>query len=167
MISVFIEKKRLALLVTVFMSVLILGGCATAIKYSYDTKASFSGGESYTWAQSSAISQQDPLLETNIQAFADQLLAQKGFNRKSGKADLMISMSYEFDSSSYQYSSQNSYQLRMLTLNIYKMSMNKENTIENKELVWRGTAFGTVNTDAASGDLKQAIQGILSNFPPK
>jgi len=30
-----------------------------------------------------------------------------------------------------------------------------------------GTAFGTINTDAASGDLKEAVQGILSNFPPR
>jgi hypothetical protein len=36
-----------------------------------------------------------------------------------------------------------------------------------KELVWRGTALGTIYTDAASGDLKHAVEGILSNFPPK
>jgi hypothetical protein len=47
-----------------------------------------------------------------------------------------------------------------------QLSMHKGNTLENKELVWQGTAFGTINTDAASGDLKQAVQGILSNFPP-
>jgi hypothetical protein len=93
----------------------------------------------------------------------------------SEKSDLMISMSCEFNNGIYQYS----YQLRMLTLNIYRikhdtpspsdmsrMSMHKENTAENIELVWRGTAFGTINTDAASGDLKEAVQGILSNFPP-
>jgi hypothetical protein len=93
----------------------------------------------------------------------------------SEKSDLMISMSCEFNNGIYQYS----YQLRMLTLNIYRikhdtpspsdmsrMSMHKENTAENIELVWRGTAFGTINTDAASDDLKQAVQGILSNFPP-
>jgi hypothetical protein len=167
MISVLMGKKSLALLAAVFISALTMTGCATAIKYSYDTKANLSEGKTYTWAQSSAIYQRDPLLETNVQALTDQLLGQKGFSGKPEKADLMISISYEFDSSSYPYSSQYSYQLRLLNLNIYRISMNKENAIENKELVWRGTAFGTISTDAASGDLKEAVRGILSNFPPK
>ncbi len=174
--SRFKGRERLALIMTVFLSVLIMGGCATAIKYSYDTKTSFPELKSYTWAPSSAMNRQDPLLETNVQVLADQLLTQKGFTRMSEKPDLMMSMSYEFENGIYQYS----YQLRMLTLNIYKikrdmpspsdmpkMSMQKENATENKELVWRGTAFGTINTDAASADLKQAVQGILLNFPPK
>jgi Domain of unknown function (DUF4136) len=173
--NAFERKERLALIATVSLSVLLIGGCATAIKYSYDTKTSFPELKSYTWAPSSAVNKQDPLLEANVQALADQLLAQKGLTMMQGKSDLVLSMSYEFESSLYQYS----YQLRSLTLNVYKirldmpspsrtatMSMHTDNTLENKELVWRGTAFGTINTDAASGDLKQAVQGILSNFPP-
>lgn len=155
------------------MTVLLVGGCATAIKYSYDTRTSFSEKKSYTWALPSAIQRKDPLLESNVQALTDQLLAQKGLTRVSGKSDLMISMSYEFDSIYYQ----DSYQLRMLTLNVYsvnydvpvsseKMPMQKEDTPERKQLVWRGTALGTINIDAASGGLTQAVQGILSNFPP-
>lgn len=154
MMRVLKGEARLALIATVFLSILIMGGCATAIKYSYDTKTSFSERKSYAWAPSSTVYRQDPLLETNVRVLADQLLAQKGFTRMSEKSDLMISMSYEFEIGIDQYS----YQLRMLNLNIYK--------IESRELVWRGTAFGTINTDAASGDLKQAVQGILSNFPP-
>jgi hypothetical protein len=175
MMTVFKGKESLGLIVTVFLAVLFLGGC-TAIKYSYDMKTSFSQPKSYTWWPSLATYGKDPLLETNVQVLTDQLLAQKGFTRMSEKSDLMISMSYELDSGTYR----DSYQLRMLTLNIYqikrdmsspsdmpKMPMQKENYVENKELVWRGTAFGTINTDAASGDLKQAVQGILSHFPPK
>jgi len=174
--SIFKGKERLALTTALFLSVLITGGCATSIKYLYDTKTSFPEQKSYTWAPSSAMYRQDPLLEANVQALADQLLAQKGLTMVPGKSDLMISVSYEFDSTFYQYS----YQLRALTLNVYrtrrdmpsssdtpKMSMHKENAFENKELVWRGTAFGCINTDAASGDLKKAVQGILSNFPPQ
>jgi len=169
-------KERLVLTVTCLL-ILIAGGCATAIKYSYDTKASFSEGKGYTWAQSSGTSRRDPLLESNVRALADQILAEKGFTRVSEKPDLMISISYEFDiSGSYQYS----YQLQMRTLNIYKvrgdmslpadmpkMEMRSEGFGENNELIWRGTAVGTINIDAASGDLKQAVQGILLNFPPK
>jgi len=44
-------------------------------------------------------------------------------------------------------------------LNIYKS--------EQKELIWQGTASGSIRTDAASGDLKRVVQSILSKFPPK
>ena len=161
--SSFKEYKSLALTATIFLSVMIIGGCATAIKYSYDTKASFSEQKSYAWAPSSGMSRQDSLLEANVRTLADQLLVQKGFTRTSEKADLMISMNYEFDSGSYHYG----YQLRMLTLNIYKIRHDMPSPAGlHKELVWRGTASGTINTDAASSDLKQSIEGILMNFPP-
>ena len=173
--SAFRGKESLALIVTVFLTALILGGC-TAIKYSYDMKTSFSEPKSYTWAPSSSAYGKDPLLEANVQVLADQLLTRKGFTRTSGNSDLMLSMNYEFESFTYR----DTYQLRMLTLNIYqitlgmsspagtpKMPMQKESNVANTELVWRGTAFGTINTDAASGDLRDAVQGILSHFPPK
>lgn len=153
--SEFKGKERWAMMATVLLSVLIMGGCAPTFKYSFDTKTKFMEQKSYTWAPSSSFSQPDHLLETNVQVLADQLLAQKGFTRMSEQSDLVITMNYE----SSMYDNRSSYQLGMLNLNIYKT--------ENKELVWRGTAFGTINTDAASGDLKQAVQGILSNFPPK
>jgi outer membrane murein-binding lipoprotein Lpp len=151
---VFKGKERWATVAAVLLSVLIMGGCATSIKYSFDTKTRFAEQKSYTWTTSSSLNQTAHLLEMNVQVLADQLLAQKGFKKVPEKADLVISMSYEYD-----YGNQNRYQLRMLNLNIYKA--------ENMELVWRGTALGTINTDAASSDLKQAVQGILSNFPPK
>lgn len=171
----FTGKGRIELIITVLLSVLIVGGCATTVKYSYDMKTSFSEGRNYKWASSSGIYGRDHLLEMNVQVLADQLLTQKGFTMASAKPDLMISISYEFGDGMYR----DSYELRMLTLNIYKVSsgmpsssdmaetsMQGGNTTENKELIWRGTAFGTISTDAASGDLKKAVQGILSNFPP-
>ena len=155
MMTVCKGKRSSVLGVTVLLSVLILGGCTT-IKYSYDTRTGFSGLKSYTWGPSSVIyGGQDPLLETNVRVLADQLLGQKGFTKVPEKPDLLIAINYESDIGYSQYG----YQLRMLTLNIYRP--------DQKELVWRGTASGTIHTDAASGDLKQAVQGILANFPPK
>ncbi|HXX57049.1 MAG TPA: DUF4136 domain-containing protein [Thermodesulfovibrionales bacterium] len=173
---IFSGRELSAVTALVFLSALVLVSCAPAIKYSYDTKASFTEGKSYAWAPSSVLSRQDPILERNVQALADQLLTEKGFSRTTERPDLLIAMSYEFDINSYQYG----YQLRMLALNVYKMrsdtppppdiprtSLHHENGGERREMVWRGTAVGTINTDAASTDLKQAVQGILSNFPPK
>ena len=153
--SVFKAKTHILSIRTIFFVVLIMVGCATTIKYSYDTSKEFSGLKSYKWAPSSAISSRDSLLEINVQVLAEQFLEQKGFTKVPEKSDLLISMNYESEIGTSQYG----YQLRMLTLNIYKS--------EPKELIWRGTAAGSINTDAASNDLKQAVQGILSNFPPK
>jgi len=171
--KVFKRKARLTQIAAVFLSVLFMGGCATAIKYSYDTKTNFSEQKSYTWALSSAQYRQDSLLEKNVQTLADQLLAEKGFTRTSEKPDLILSMSYEFESVVYQYN----YRLRMLTLNVYKnkndmpspseMPMYRASALENKDLVWRGTAVGCICTDASSGDLKKAVQEMLLNFPPR
>jgi Domain of unknown function (DUF4136) len=155
LMDVFKGNGRWAMIGTVLLSVLIVGGCAPTVKYAFDAKTSFAQQKTYTWGSSSSVSQADHLLEANVQGLADQILSQKGFKKTAGQADLLITMNYE----SGIYVNRDSYKLRTLTLNIYKN--------ENKELVWRGTAFGTINTDAASGDLKQAVQDILSNFPPK
>jgi hypothetical protein len=153
---IFKGKGRLALVGTILLAVLIIGGCAATIKYSYDTRTGFSGLRSYAWAPSSSgYGGTDSLLEANVRVLADQLLGQKGFTKVPEKSDLLISMNYESELGYSQYG----YQLRMLTLSIYKS--------ERKELIWRGTASGSISTDAASDDLKRAVEGILSNFPPK
>jgi hypothetical protein len=137
----------------ILLAVLVMAGCGTAIKYSYDEKARFPEFKSYQWINAYGIYRQDPLLEANVQSLADKNLAAMGMTQKPDKADLLISMGYEFDYGSY------SYQLQMLTLNISRADTN--------ELVWRGTATGTIKTDAASGDLKKAVERIMANFPPK
>jgi hypothetical protein len=38
---------------------------------------------------------------------------------------------------------------------------------DNNELVWRGVATGAIKTDASSGELKNAVEGVLANFPPR
>ena len=153
--NIFTRKELSLLIATLVLLGLTMGGCATSIKYLYDTKTSFPEQKSYAWAPSWGVYRQDPLLETNVRALADQFLGQKGFTKMPEKPDLLIAINYESDIGYSQYG----YQLRMLTLNIYRP--------DQKELVWRGTASGTIHTDAASGDLKQAVQGILANFPPK
>lgn len=136
-----------------FAVVIISMGCA-GIKYSYDPRTSFSGLKSYTWTVSSLSFWKNPLVEVNVQFVADQVLEEKGFKKTSEKPDLLISIDYESAISRYDV-----YELRMLTLDIY--------LVETKKLIWRGTALGTINTDAASSDLKEAVRGILAKLPPK
>ena len=59
----------------------------------------------------------------------------------------------------YPYGSAEGYELRMLALNVYRA--------DGQTLIWRGTASGSISTDAASGDLSSAVQSILAAFPPR
>ncbi len=149
-------KRHVVLALGFLFTALALGGC-TSIKYSYDTRTSFPALKTYAWAPSSVAyyGGQDFLLESNVRDFADQTLRQKGFSIAADKPDLVISINYEPELGYSQYN----YLLRMLTLNMFKP--------ETKELVWRGTATGSIHTDAASGNLRHAVQEILSHFPPK
>jgi hypothetical protein len=51
------------------------------------------------------------------------------------------------------------YKLRFLNLYIYRT--------QGKGIIWQGTAGGTINADAASSDLADAVRKILTNFPPQ
>jgi Domain of unknown function (DUF4136) len=144
---------RFGSVAAIILAVLLAGGCGTAIKYSYEPRTSFPALKTYQWSKATQVYRQDPLLEANVRFLADGDLEGKGLTQKADKADLLVWMGYEYDYSGY------SYQLRMLTLNISRA--------DNNELVWRGTATGDIRTDAASGELKKAVEGILMNFPPQ
>jgi hypothetical protein len=101
-----------------------------------------------------SLGQTGDLVVKNVQYQADQVLEKKGFRKTAENPDMLVSVNYENEIGINQYG----YQLRMLTLNVQKADV--------KQLIWRGTATGTINADAASGDLKNAVEGILKNFPP-
>jgi hypothetical protein len=147
-------KDRCAILVVIFLAILIMGGCATKINYSYDPGMNFTGLKSYMWGSSSALVRQHSLVGSIVQFLADQVLQQKGFSKTSEKPDFIILIDYDYEIGIYRYSNQ----IRMLTLSIYR--------IENKDLIWRGTASGTFNTNTESSDLENVVQRILSKFPP-
>ncbi len=131
----------------------ILAGCATTVNHSFDPAASYTGLKSYSWATGGTGPTQD-LVVKNVQYLADQALEKKGFRKTAENPDMMVSVSYENEIGISEYG----YRLRMLTLGIQKA--------DGKQLLWRGTATGTISTDAASDDLKRAVQGILAKFPP-
>jgi Domain of unknown function (DUF4136) len=142
--------------VALLAAMTILGGCSGA-KYIYDPGTNFSGLKSYAWTPASYIGRKESLVVANVQFVADQVLERKGFKKTSENPDLLISIENEYELGTYY--SNDGFQLRMLTLKIYQR--------ESKELIWRGTAPGAINTDAASNDLKSAVQDVLAKFPPK
>ncbi len=145
---------RFGVIVTVLIAAgVMLAGCATTFNHSFDPAASYTGLKSYGWATGSAGPAQD-LVVKNVQYHADQVLEKKGFRKTAESPDMLITISYEHEIGVNQYG----YQLRMLTLSIQKA--------DGRQAIWRGTATGSINADAASNDLKSAVEGILKNFPP-
>jgi hypothetical protein len=139
----------------IFGAGIILGGCAAKINYVYDPGANFSTIKSYSWATESGITRVDPVIEKTVHFYVDQSLKNKGFTLTSDKSDFVISMNYKTDYN-------NPYKVQMLNLYVYVM--------QGKELIWQGTAEGTITNlkaDAASPELAEAVDKILMNFPPK
>jgi len=149
---------RIRALAAVILALVIVGGCSTAIKgaaitYSYEPRFNFPESKTYRWVQAKPSSRQDPLLEANARFLADRALEAKGLTSKADQADLLVWIGYEFDVPSYGY------ELRALTLNVSRA--------DNNDLVWRGMATGSIKTDAASGELKAAVEAMLASFPPR
>jgi len=145
---------RFAAVAAAFLAVALVAGCSTygrgaSVTYSYEPLYSFSGAKSYRWADARPSSWGDPLVDSNVRYVANQVLAAKGLASKADKPDLVISTSYSF---AYGH------ELRTLVIDISRADKN--------ELVWRGMASGSIRTDAPSPDLKNAVEGILANFPP-
>ena len=134
------------------LAFLAIAGCATRYNYAYDPTTRFAELKSYAWA--SPQPRRDSLVETNVRFIADPLLEQKGFTQATDKPDIIIAIVYESEMFGPQ-----GYELRMLTLKVYRVS--------DQILLWQGTASGSISTDAASKDLRKAVQTTLATFPPK
>ena len=150
---VFRDDRRFGyFLAMMFGTSIFLGSCAATINYSYDPVADFSTGKNYSWIPGLSANRLEPLIEKNVRYLSDQSLKDKGFTLSSEKPDFMISMNYESEYS-------DPYRLKFLNLYVYRTP--------GRELIWQGTAGGTIKADAASPDLAEAIKKILKNFPPK
>jgi len=139
-------------LAMMFVVSIFLVGCAATINYSYDLVEDFSTGKNYRWASGGSASRPETLIEKNVRTYANQFLKDKGFTLSPDKPDFIISMNYELEYS-------DPYKVRLLNLYVYRTS--------GRELIWQGTADGTIYADAASPDLADAVKKILANFPPK
>lgn len=149
---------RYGKLAGVMLAGAILGACSTpfwgpSVTYSYEPRFGFPAAQTYRWAEARPTYRHDPLLEANVRYLADRALEAKGLASRADKTDLLVWIGYDVDSSSQRH------ELRALTLNISRADSNA--------LVWRGTATGTIRTDADSSDLKSAVEKMLATFPPK
>ncbi len=143
---------RLGLL-SVLVLALLLGGCAATVHTTSDPQANLAAVKTYSWLPSSSL--QGDLVLKNIVFEADQVLARKGLQKAAEAPDLLMAAAYDNEIGINQYG----YELRMLTISMY--------TAANRQLVWRGTATGSIDASTSSKDLKSAVEKILAAFPPK
>ena len=141
-----------------------LGGCSsiygdssTSVTYSYDPAFSFANAKTYAWLKSTPMYGQNALVEPNVRYLTDRDFQAKGLTLAADKPALVAWVSYDSDYMGV-YSS-TPYDLRALTLNVARG--------EDRALVWQGRARGGMRSDAASGDLKKAVDAMLAHFPPK
>jgi hypothetical protein len=125
--------------------------------YSSDPSARFPEARTYQWAPTSVLVIADPLLEANVRFQADRVLEAKGFRKAAEGAELLVSMTYEYEVGSYYRRTGD--RLRLLTLGVARA--------QNREPLWRGTAAGPIEIGSGSGDLEGAVKGILASFPPR
>ena len=144
--------RRGFVMAVLFSAAIILSGCATSYNHSFDPAMGYGGLKSYNWVSSTGYS--SDLVVKNVQYLADQALEAKGFKKAAENPDMLVSVQYENEIGINEYG----YRLRMLTIGIQKA--------DGRQSIWRGTATGSISTDAGSGDLKSAVQGILAKFPP-
>jgi Domain of unknown function (DUF4136) len=144
--------RGLAVLASLAMAV-AAGGCSNTVsyKYTFDPSVNFAGAKTYAWINAAAGYSPSSPLEEYIQFNADKVLETKGWKKVADKPELVFSVSVEHETLS-------AYQLRLVDLRAVRK--------DTGDAVWRGTAFGSIDSNAASPELRDAVSKILATFPP-
>ena len=146
------RSSMLAVLATLAAGV-ALTACSSTInyKYTFDPSVNFAGPKTYEWINPSQGNSPSSPLEEYIRFNADRVLEAKGWKKVADRPELVFSVSLEHDLLS-------SYQLRLVSLRAARK--------DTGDAVWRGTAFGSIDGNAGSPELRDAVKQILTSFPP-
>ena len=112
---------RFKALVAAVLTVVLVGGCGTSLKYSYEPLFSFAELKTYRWTEARRQYWGDSLLESNVRFQVDRVLQTKGFASSTDKPDFIVSIRYE---------GSDVYELRALTLSVSRA--------DNSPAIWRG-----------------------------
>ena len=164
-----------------------VSGCAGGLSYNhdYDPSANFTALRTYSWAtppeNSRGINQ---MLERRVVAAIDQNLVAKGYQAATGEPDFAVN----FTVTTSEQTDYNTYYTGMgYGGGWYGGGMGSSTTraytytngtlivdifdAKSKNLIWRGTAAGTINEDASPEQremrIQEAIAGILKTFPTR
>lgn len=149
----------------------------------YDQTYDFSTLHNYAWAEISGTTQAaDQITMRRVTSATDQVLAGKGFTKSdSGDADFLVAIQTgkqqqtQYTTTGYGMgagwrfgggmatTTEQTWDQGTLVLDIVDA--------KKKELVWRGSASGTLDASASadekSANVQEAVTKILADFPPK
>lgn len=164
-----------------------VSGCAGGLSYNhdFDPAANFTTLRTYVWASAPADSRGvNSMIERRVVAAVDQQLTTKGYQAATGEPDFAVN----FTLTTSEQTDYNTYYTGMgYGGGWYGGGMGSSSTraytytngtlivdifdAKSKNLIWRGTAAGTVNEDASAEQremrIKEAIAGILATFPSR
>lgn len=133
---------------------LITVNCASLdVSYFQDPEADFTRIKTYHWATVHYKPRGDELIIKNIKYAVNTQLEARGLQMTSENPDVLITPILKHRSAV----DTQEYELELLTLDF--------TNAKNKELIWRGTAAGIINTSSSSEDVNNAIEEILANWP--
>lgn len=154
-----VQQQSIGMKITPILTLLlILTSCTPKINYTFDPNRSFEGMKTYNWKPySDQHKMSNSLIGENIKSSADRLLKARGFEKNSENPNMVIVLFYE-NRGLEQFEK---YQYTLTTLNFDILDP------PTQALIWRGTAFGKIDTGSASKALPKAIEKIFANFPPQ
>lgn len=165
-------------------------GCASSfeVHHDWDRDADFTQYKTFSWleretpkAGSARVTQRrNPLLEKRIQSAVEGQLTSKGLVRVEGTADLVVAYHTgredKIDISTYGYRygcDYWGYGGREIDVYHYKEGTLIVDLIDSRsrELVWRGSATGTVKdnptADQLEKKLNEVVKKLFQEYPPK
>jgi hypothetical protein len=170
------------------LAVLLIGvlGCAPAISvdHDYDSAADFAAIETYDWLAQPAGGGARPglarndLLEARIQRSANAELAAKGFTQDSSAPDVLLACHagardrISVTDWGYGYGRFGRWRGGGVSVHRYKEGTLILDVIDarTKELIWRGSAQGTLDPGASPQErdahIADAVARMLAAFPP-
>lgn len=176
-------KRTLALLVGV---VLAAAGCSTlSISTDYDKAADFSSYRTFTWKDTGEL--KDSLWTKRIEGVFSDALAAKGLKKVDSGGDLWVAahprLSKETQINTYNTGWGYGYGwygyggMGMATTTVTEIPVGTLMIdlvdAKKKELVWRGVASDTLNTDPnrtaedREKKLREVAAQMFANYPPK
>jgi hypothetical protein len=169
-----------------------VGACGggVAVNSDYDPGADFASYSTYAWAERTDRGDDDPrvynaITMQRVKTAVDRALGAKGYTEASGAADFYVAwhgaiegqMSYQTINSHYGYGWGWYGGMGVGTSNTYVNEWDEGTLLVDivdagtNQLVWRGTATGTVEPDLSPQEsqarLDDAAAKLLQTFPPE
>lgn len=169
---------RLSLVISIIIG---LVSCSPiSVKTDYDSEANFTNYKTYRWLKTpdgKPMEAKNPLMAKRMRRAIESELSAKGYHLvEDEKPDFLVAFysgvrnKVDVTTYGYRYGRWGRWRGTAVAVNRYKEGTLIIDIIDSneKELVWRGWASGTVeNPHNAQETINKAVTKLLSKFPPK